>query len=479
VSRRQPFETRLNPFERIRSTEGKVFLLMFGLASLALAFIVWTPVAHSLGWMTAFMVSVLTYMVVGTYGTMRIVARPVRRAKAHFEAIARGDYSRPVNTRRTDEFGDMLRGLDQMRRSLTAAVEAREAAESRYREIVERSVQGFYQSNEDGDLLAANDALARLLGYRTADELLAESAGLTKRVHVDPARRVQFISLMRSQGVINGFEAALRRRDGSTIWITESARIVHDPLTKRSYLEGFLDDITERKQTEQFKSDFVSFVTHQLRTPLSGIRWMLELAKESESAGEVKSFVEDAHASAERLISLVNDLLDVTRLEAGRLAMNPTMLSLAGVTSDIVHELEPLAGSKHQTLTFSGSSPDVFADSQLLRQAVLNLVGNALKYTPEGGSVTVSVSADEADVHLSVRDTGIGISEDAQRQLFQKFYRANNAQAIDTEGTGLGLYLVRLIAEHAGGRVACQSREGTGSTFTLSLPIATSEKAVA
>jgi signal transduction histidine kinase len=112
-------------------------------------------------------------------------------------------------------------------------------------------------------------------------------------------------------------------------------------------------------------------------------------------------------------------------------------------------------------------------------QVVVNLIGNAIKYTPDDGAVQVQLEADERHVHLRVRDTGIGISEAAQRRLFQKFFRADNAQVVDTEGTGLGLYLVRLIAEQSGGRVTCQSVEGAGSTFTFTLPITAPEKAVA
>jgi PAS domain S-box-containing protein len=473
------FETRLNPFERIQSTEGKVGLLLIGLAAISFAFEAFAPPGASGTWRLLHVLAVVIYIALGTYGTMRIVARPVRRAKAHFEAIARGDYSHPVRTRRTDEFGDMLRGLEQMRVSLAAAVAARQTAESRYREIVERSVQGFYQSTEDGDLLAANNALARLLGYASAGDLLRESAGLTKRLHLDAARRAQFVDLMRTHGVVKGFEIPLRRHDGSPIWVAESARVVHDPLDGHTYWEGFLDDITERKQAEQLKSDFVSFVTHQLRTPLSGIRWMLELARDAESRDEVLSFVDDAHASAARLITLVNDLLDVTRLEAGRLTTTPTLLSLSEIAGEVIAELEPLATAKHQAITLMGAAPTVVADAQLIRQVVVNLIGNAIKYTPDDGAVQVQLEADERHVHLRVRDTGIGISEAAQRRLFQKFFRADNAQVVDTEGTGLGLYLVRLIAEQSGGRVSCQSVEGAGSTFTFTLPITAPEKAVA
>lgn len=472
------FQRRLNPFERIQATEGKVFLLLLGLAILCVVFELTASPQPSYAWRLMQVVAILIYIAVGTYGTMRIVARPVRRAKAHFDAIASGDYTRPVRTRRTDEFGDMLRALDQMRGSLAAAVAARDAAEHRYREIVERSLQGFYQSTEDGNLLAANDALARLLGYDSVASMLAQPAGLSKRLHADPARRAKFVDLMRADGGAKSFEAPLRRRDGTIVWVSETARVVHDD-THGVRFEGFLDDISDRKAAEQLKSDFVSFVTHQLRTPLSGIRWMLELAAEAESADEVQSFIADGHASAQRLITLVNDLLDVTRLEAGRLTTTPTLEDVQTLATALKGELEPLARARSQTLTVSGTAGPVLADRQLLRQAILNLMANAIKYTPDGGRVEVLVEVTASEVQLHVRDTGIGIPEGAQPRLFQKFYRADNAHVIDTEGSGLGLYLVRLIAEHSQGRVTCRSIEGEGSTFTLSLPLASVQKAVA
>ena len=471
-------EPRLNPFERIQSTEGKVLLLLIGLAGLCIGVDVMMPAATS-PWHAAKLAAIATYIAAGTYGTMRIVARPVRRARAHLQAIERGDYSNAVRTRRTDEFGDMLRGLESLRHSLAAAVHARDAAEHKYREIVERSVQGFYQSTEQGELLAANHALARLLGYESIEQLLAEPAGITKRLHVDAARRGLFTQQMRASGYVRGFEEALRRRDGSTVWVIESARIVNGA-DGQQYWEGFLDDITQRKEAEQLKSDFVSFVTHQLRTPLSGIRWMLELAKDAESARETQSFIADARLSAERLIQLVNDLLDIARLEAGRLTTEPQALSLHAVAMELVSELSPLAAAKHQTITVTGSAaPQVMADPQLMRQAALNLISNAVKYTPEGGTVHVFIEADDTSVRLHVRDTGIGISEAAQKRLFEKFFRAENAQIVDTEGTGLGLYLVRLIAERSGGTICCQSTEGAGSTFTLALPLTGSKEIAA
>ena len=346
-------------------------------------------------------------------------------------------------------------------------------AEARFRAIVEQSVQGFYQATPDGRLLVANAALARMLGYDSAEQLLNEGEGAWDRFHVDPKRRDEYIRQMHSGCSVSGFESALRRRDNRVIWVSENARAVFDPDGSCRYCEAFVDDITARKEAEQLKADFVSFVTHQLRTPLAGIRWMLELAMEGTLPEEPASYVRDAYASAGRLIALVNDLLDVARLESGRLTSTAVPTDFVSLVGDVVRDVQPIADARHQTLTVSRRQiPRVLADPQLTHQAVLNLVSNALKYTPDGGAVSLDHWTDGRLISFEVRDTGIGIPEASRQRLFEKFFRAENAMTIDTEGTGLGLYLVRLIAERSGGEVTCTSQEGHGSTFTMTLPVA-------
>ena len=345
-------------------------------------------------------------------------------------------------------------------------------AERQYREIVEQSVQGIYQSTRDGQFLSANASFARMLGCASVQELLDGGSGTARSMYLDPARRDEFVRLLDADGVVSGFEAQVRGRDGREIWISENARAVTDRATGRQYFEGFVEDISERKQSERLKSDFVSFATHQLRTPLSGIRWMLELAQGEKDVTAIAPYLEDARLSAERLISLVNDLLDVTRIEEGRLLASPQPTDLGELAASVTTELRPLAEEKGHTLvaTLPGDLPPVLVDPQLARQVVLNLMSNAIKYTPDRGRITITLAAADGAVECSVADTGIGIPPAAQPRLFEKFYRADNAVAIDTEGTGLGLYLVRLIVERSGGRIACDSRPGAGSTFRFTLP---------
>ncbi|HEY3483293.1 MAG TPA: HAMP domain-containing sensor histidine kinase, partial [Streptomyces sp.] len=226
----------------------------------------------------------------------------------------------------------------------------------------------------------------------------------------------------------------------------------------------------------QMKSDFVSFVTHQLRTPLAGIKWMLELAaQEPEVPADAASYIGDAREAAQRLIQLVNELLDISRLERGKLTVSTQPVDLVTMTREVLAETDVLVQERRHRVSVSTGDhplPAVRADAQLLRQVVMNLVSNAIKYTPEGGAIEVRFEREGDTLRWSIRDSGIGIPRSSQARLFEKFYRAENVSTLETEGTGLGLYLVRLIMEQLDGRVWCESEEGAGSTFRFTLPLA-------
>lgn len=270
-------------------------------------------------------------------------------------------------------------------------------------------------------------------------------------------------------------EYRILNNTGSVVNVADRATAIRNQEGRPVRLIGAVSDITARKRAEQMKSDFVSFVTHQLRTPLSGIKWMLELAMDSvDNPEEAQSYLRDAGASTDRLIGLVNDLLDISRLERGKLEVNLQEIHLGELTRSVVDEIAPLVREKGQRLSIQAADdlPKITADPQMLRQAVLNLISNAVKYTPKDGEIAIRIRTDQGRLRWEVQDTGIGIPKGDVGKLFEKFYRARNASAVETEGTGLGLYLVRLIVERFGGDVSCESEEGRGSTFAFTLPIA-------
>jgi signal transduction histidine kinase len=200
---------------------------------------------------------------------------------------------------------------------------------------------------------------------------------------------------------------------------------------------------------------------------------MMELAAQAPGLpDDAGSYVEDARAAADRLIALVNNLLDISRLENGRFKIAPRPTDLHALTRAVLADLATLVRERDQRVTVvaGAETPAVMVDPDLVRQAVMNLVSNAIKYTPAGGAITVRLAAAGDAVLWAVDDNGIGIPAADQPRLFDKFFRADNVATIETEGTGLGLCLVRLIVAQFGGEVWCESVEGKGSTFSMTLP---------
>jgi PAS domain S-box-containing protein len=299
-------------------------------------------------------------------------------------------------------------------------------------------------------------------------------------IHPDDRPRIErsLRQFLDSTSEVWNEEYRMRRSSGTYAWILDRGYTIRAGKTPRRMISSLMD-ITERKEAERMKSDFVSFVSHQLRTPLSGMNWMLELAADADGLpDDVRAHISDARESAARLATLVNDLLDIAKLESGRLSAVPEALALSTVTESVIAELKSLATDKALVLglTSEPSVAPVFADAQLLRQVITNLLSNAVKYTPHLGRVAVHLCQQNGSVTWSVRDTGVGVPRDAQPRLFEKFYRAENAIMMDAEGTGLGLHLVRLIVEQAGGRVWCESEEGQGATFAFTLPAMTARE---
>ncbi|MBN1566273.1 MAG: GAF domain-containing protein [Acidobacteria bacterium] len=308
------------------------------------------------------------------------------------------------------------------------------------------------------------------------DEVLPRTRReFSKMVHHDDRERVR--AALRNHfktGAPYSEEYRIIDGRGACLTIWDRATAIRNQNGDPVRLIGVVSDITERKKAEKMKSDFVSFVSHQLRTPLSGIKWMLELAmNERENSEDVLSFIQDARASTDRLIRLVNDLLDSSRLERGKLEISLQPIDLAGLTKEVLAEISPLIQEKVQVLSaeIPDDLPRITADKQMLRQAILNLISNAMKYTPRGGKIRIAARREDGHLRWEVEDTGIGIPQSDLGKLFEKFYRAENAVAVETEGTGLGLYLVRLIVERFGGKVWCTSEEGVGSTFAFTLPL--------
>lgn len=226
------------------------------------------------------------------------------------------------------------------------------------------------------------------------------------------------------------------------------------------------------REIDQMKDDFISMTAHELRTPLTVIRGYADVLKSVVGIPDAAhEHIQRIDLSAERLILLVNDILDVSRLEQGRMSFSPTDLNLAAEIAPLLETFRPVAVGKGLALSFeaAGSIPLVSADRDRLKQALTNIIGNAIKYTPSG-TVSVKLSAERDHVITRVSDTGMGISAEDQKRLFGKFFRVKSAETNEIVGTGLGLWITREIVRVMQGDITVESIKGKGTDFIISFP---------
>jgi signal transduction histidine kinase len=221
------------------------------------------------------------------------------------------------------------------------------------------------------------------------------------------------------------------------------------------------------EEVDRLKDDFISMASHELRTPLTIIRGYAESLRDSKD--EVEKSVDRINIAAKQLDDLVSDMLDVSRIEQGRMTIEKENVSPIGIISDVVSGLLPVAEDKGLNLNFKHTlqnSEQINVDPDRFRQMMVNLVGNAVKYTKKG-EVNVKLSLKGDDIEIRISDTGVGMSAEAQKKLFEKFYRIKTKETQDVRGTGLGLWITKQIVDLMGGKISVESIEGVGTHFIV------------
>jgi two-component system phosphate regulon sensor histidine kinase PhoR len=347
-------------------------------------------------------------------------------------------------------------------------------------------------------LLIANEAAGKLFNFdhedsqqKSIDEILgADNADTGKKEFADFLRQSRKAKTQATRKEIEfSAEPGPQQKDHAAVEADAGPRThdcivscVHDDNQHVCGVVAVLHDVTREKEISQMKNDFVSHVSHELKTPLASITAYSEMLCDGEAADEQtrKQFYSVIQTQAGRLNRLIEDILNISRIESGLIKIDKTPLSLTILIEEQLQMIKSYAEEKNIEIT--GRKPivydQVYADKDMISQVIINLLSNAVKYTPAGGSVKIATEVDENArlARVSITDTGVGIPADQIEHVFDKFYRvgANNKQA---KGTGLGLNLVKQIVERVhSGRVFVTSQVGVGSTFGFELPLATEQK---
>jgi PAS domain S-box-containing protein len=362
-------------------------------------------------------------------------------------------------------------------------------AEEKYRSIFENSVTGICQTTPDGRFLSANPGLARIYGYESVAALMANVTDIDRQIFVFPEQRAELLRLLQTQGAVADFEAQVYRQDGTTIWTVENIRCVRDGRGNLRYYEGTVTDINARKQAEAAlqeaklaaevtnlaKSQFLANMSHELRTPLNAIIGYSEISIEEITDLGIPSLVPDIqkiHGAGQHLLGLINNILDLSKVEAGKVELFLETFEIAPLLTEIAATLRPLVMKNHNTLVINCPADlgSMHADITKLRQSLFNLLGNASKFT-ENGTITLGVEREPTGwLAFSVADTGIGMTLDQQAKLFQSFTQADASITRKYGGTGLGLVITQQFCQIMGGEIQVASTAGTGTTFTIRLP---------
>jgi len=380
-----------------------------------------------------------------------------------------------------------------------------ELSEKKYHSIFNNSSEGIFQSSLDGHFLTVNAALMKILGYESKGELL--SLDIAKDVYVDAEDRKKIIDgITSNNGELRNYQVLMKRKDKSNIIVRLNERLVTDEEGLEAYYEGNIQDITEQVRAQklrneaeealqiekeksdklareaagasQLKSQFLANMSHEIRTPMNGIIGLLCLIENGsyKDIDEMKSFASNAKHSAEILLDIINNILDLSKIESGKMELANVDFNLGDIIDDAVSVLSSKINEKNIKISREiqeNTQILLKGDATRIRQIFLNLTGNAVKFT-KNGTIKIKVKSKEIGnnfiiIFASVLDSGIGIPEEKLHNLFKPFSQVDGTNSRKFGGTGLGLVITKEFVNMMGGEIAVESKEGKGSNFYFTL----------
>ncbi|OGE29293.1 hypothetical protein A2867_05430 [Candidatus Daviesbacteria bacterium RIFCSPHIGHO2_01_FULL_40_11] len=431
----------------------------------------------------------------------KLVINPIDSLNSVAKTIATGDLSRRIGIKSTDEIGELAQNFNTVINNLTSGMQnmanslrdeklkEKELA-ANYLELDRERAKDEALMTSIGDAVIAidnqqriillNDAAGKMIGINPTAAVGQPYLTILKLMNEkDYTPAADFISMaLQGEKLISGSRIILQKTDGNMMPVLYTSSPIFEGNKRVTGVVVVLKDITKERELEKMKDEFVFLASHELRTPMTAIKGLISMIFEGDYGSvneQLKDPLSDIAQSTERLIQLVNDMLDVSRIESGRIKYAITEVSIPDVANEIVETLKPLSSQKNIKLAVSQSPINkVRADVDKVKQILINLVSNALKFTDQGG-ITISFRPYGKFAYISVTDTGIGISKENQEKLFGKFSQISTSQMGRPLGTGLGLYLSREFTRGLGGNMWIEHSEpGKGTTFTFALPLVSS-----
>lgn len=397
----------------------------------------------------------------------RSLSWPIAHMSEVASRLAQGQYNARMGGLPSDEHAELADAMNRLVMELQSKNLELAHEKSQLAAVLSHMTDAVAVVNAKGQVLLVNPALCSLFNVRSEDA--------KGKVFLEVLRQAELNSLLQAVLRENGIRTQDVRTHSPDERVFETIAI---PLSDEGKPAGallVLHDITKIRRLDNIRRDFVANVSHELRTPLASIKGFAETLRTGaiEDAENRGGFVESIEKQADRMTALVEDLLSLASIESGERKPSKAPVALKELTDDIVRSLAPLAKKKNIRLSavVEDVSLNVMADREQLRQILVNLIENAIKFNKENGSVTVSAGSNNKEAILQVRDTGMGIPPEDIPRIFERFYRVDKARSREMGGTGLGLSIVKHIIEAHGGAVSVESVLGQGSTFTIRLPL--------
>ncbi len=435
---------------------------ILGVARVALSLAAIDKAVHNVtaSVITAMAVAALL-IVMAAWFVSRITTQPIRRLTAAARRIASGDLEQKMPVDTMDEVGELARSFNDMSLKLSETIRAISRDRTRLAAILDNMADGVIMTDVEGNIAIANRAAKALFGI--GDEAAKTLIEAVRDHEMDDLLKQ---CLKTAEAQTTQYESNTTRRYIRVIGVP----ILHEELRGTLLL---VQDLTDLRNLQTTRRELIGNISHEFRTPLAGIKAMVETLRDGaiDDRERADDFLLRIDGEVDRLTQIVAELTELSRIETGKAELSLEPVNLNQLLEDIINQLGPQVQRQELTaeVQLADNLPLVDADKIRIRQAIVNIVHNAVKFTPPGGRILLATRVDDDSVIVDISDTGPGIARSDLPRIFERFYKADRARS-NKGGTGMGLAISRHIVEAHGGRVSVHSTEGKGSTFRLSIP---------